>query len=247
MRNLYRRRGESAREFFGRLSDVSSDTWMEYRYGVMPIIYTIEELVKLLREGLPGIDTERIYRKSRSSVYSRSSRSKDRVLFSSFDGQRLAIRTLDAKYTGKIYFRYTRIPDLYEQLGMDFWSLPSTAWELTRLSFVWDWFLGIGDFIQALQAEREREIYGIGVSLKTVERHDVSLYPGSLKVAGTNWYPPDTYSSSIYTFKSETLERRVIPHTGIKLPALKPDALDFNQYLDSLALLWQNLPKTKVR
>lgn len=247
LRNLYSRKGETARQYFQRLTTATSSTWLEYRYGVRPLISTIQDALKIYRDGLDKLLLNHIYSGYGKVKLSRGSKIVEDVYFASFVGKRQVVRSCYAEYTSKVYYKFDVIPTWYDRWGIDFWDLPNMAYQLTRLSFVWDWFIGIGDWIQALQYERNRQILGCYVSHKVVESTDQSLIPGTLIVQGQPTWPIIGAYDSTYSLKTEKLDRRVLPlQTEIILPSINPSALGLERILDSLALIWQNLPKRRI-
>lgn len=238
-----KRSGESKKVFLARLADSTSSTWLEYRYGIRPLISAVEDLLKLYREGFTDVNLNKLYRKKSRYKSSIGDVTNTRLSFSSWVGDRVTVSKAEESYNAGIFYRYTRLPTAYEHLGLDWASLPSIAWELLLLSFVWDWFFGIGNWIASLRAEYGRAIAGAYVSHKVVHTTETSLIPESLYVSGQpSWRPLNTYSNKLYT-KIELLDRRAVSLTGFSLPAYNPNSLGFLRQLDSLSLLWQRLPR----
>lgn len=53
-------------------------------------------------------------------------------------------------------------------------DLLSSAWELKTLSFVWDWFFQIGDWLQAIVPDPDLRVIANSVSVKRVYEHIIT-------------------------------------------------------------------------
>jgi len=110
--------------------------WMEYRYGIMPLVYSYRDAMKTLKRGV--------------DVTTRKSRViRPRDLGVTLPGPTNIYRW--SVYSGSIQVRAT----VFQNFD---WSTASrlaglginplvTAWELIPYSFVADWFVNIGDYI----------------------------------------------------------------------------------------------------
>lgn len=114
------------------------DWWLQYRYGIVPIVYSIQDIVKTLEE--------------RSVVY-RTARARDGI--NSILGPPAATETCfydTVEYNavirgvGKERIMGSDLARLHHRVQM---NPLSTAWELTPFSFVVDWFVNVGDWITA--------------------------------------------------------------------------------------------------
>lgn len=113
--------------------------WMEYRYALMPLFYSFNDIKELLEE--------------RSYQY-KSDRSKSTIDLHNVPdvplGESLVVNsggTIEVRSLTKGRFSLGDLQRLITSLGMNPFR---TAWELIPLSFVVDWFLNIGEAITAL-------------------------------------------------------------------------------------------------
>lgn len=113
-----------------RIQSEVNARWLEYRYAVSPLVYSIEDALALMK-----------------SVY---------TPYQSFrDGKRLSEDFQVNGYTVKGVEIIDRV-FLKHRYSHDAWDLKlkrsaaATAWELIPLSFVVDWFLNVGDLITSL-------------------------------------------------------------------------------------------------
>lgn len=145
-KNLVRTRESAQREFIDALASI----WMNFRYNIMPMVYTVEDLQDLV-----------------DSYFAMFKTVRDKTT-SSFQFE------LEG-WTGShdVGLRHTCVIKRLIDPNVRFSSLTkanllSTAWELIPLSFVIDWFINIGDLISAVTSPnlslREGAIYGFKVS-----------------------------------------------------------------------------------
>ena len=113
----------------------SAEIWLEFRYGIRPLIYTVESSLKVL-QGL-GADSTYIDAKKKKVITRPSPLNQDME-------EKLTLRCLIRRQ-----YKYS---DLIGELGSKFISADPivTAWELTALSFVVDWVFDIGSFLSAI-------------------------------------------------------------------------------------------------
>jgi hypothetical protein len=112
------------------------DEWMQYRYGVMPLVYSINDIMKLMNRGFD------------------STSRKKKVISPRASGVSLPAPTTTYRWTqdeGTItisatVFQHFSSTEVARLSGLTVNPLV-TAWELVPYSFVFDWFLNIGNYI----------------------------------------------------------------------------------------------------
>jgi len=132
-----------------------ASTWLEYRFGFMPLAITSSNLLKQFSEGVTARATSEFRRKRRtaratgSSGYQRSG--------TSFQNYGSSTRTFDWTYVGNhnwrvgiLYEVSNPINELHELSGLRFKELPRTAWNLVPYTWLVDRFLNVSDAIQAI-------------------------------------------------------------------------------------------------
>lgn len=115
---------KNAEEQVTRLAEL----WMSFRYGIMPIVYSVNDAVSILEQ-------KGVFRTVRQHIPSSlvvSIRGIDTVI------------PLTERYWGK-----ARV-DMDSNLADLQLNLLATAWELVPLSFVMDWVVNTGDFLTSL-------------------------------------------------------------------------------------------------
>lgn len=142
---VLRRRYESGkltyRDFLAELANLD----LLVRYGVMPLMYDIQGYVKALSEPT---------KPDRRTARAVASDQGDEHWVSTASSSMISRITLDHDLTWTRQYRATclfeSVDDLQARLGLRLADVPSALWELTRLSFVADWFANIGDYVGSL-------------------------------------------------------------------------------------------------
>lgn len=116
-----------------------SNLWMEYRYGIMPIVYSVQDALKLLDKQKAIYRTERGKRVIELSEFSPSVPSET-CFYENLNG------TITIRGTGKAMGSVEAALRAFDQISINPFK---TAWELIPYSFVVDWFVNVGDFIDA--------------------------------------------------------------------------------------------------
>lgn len=184
-----------------------SEAWLEYRYGWRILYYDIQDFLKTL-DRLRGV-RENIVRSSREQT----SQSTREVVLNSFGDQfnryKIPIKVLA---TTSWTARSGAIGQTETSLDVSIDPIV-TMWELTRWSFVLDWFFNVGSFLQAVSPFQSGNVkFGWG-SVKGVT---------SLRVVGNPVLDDprviDTIIVSPYAASYETYERYPLnPQSDIEL------------------------------
>lgn len=126
-------------KFAEKISKKLASSWLAFRYAIMPIFYSIEDIKKTLQE----------YKRLFAKFTGKESRSMD-IPKDGFE------QVSFASITDRCWIKRSYSPeDLIDQLlGVLKVNPLSTAWELVTLSFVVDWFLNIGDVITAFSGDK---------------------------------------------------------------------------------------------
>lgn len=152
-----------------RVTDIAS-LWLAYRYAVMPLIYTFQDVEKTLkRYNENDFPTRATARGKASDVYDKTD------YFSASNPLSLDSGSGAVHYEAWVRHKYTiscragalYAPDwsLNRQLGVQINRVPAALYELIPLSFVSDWFHNGADVYDALTAEfRAQKIYGAWVT-----------------------------------------------------------------------------------
>lgn len=149
----------------------TSAEWLRFRYGISPVISDVKAMLEALETVYskgPRVFTARAV----GQLFDRkiSSGSIDSTTFKC-DYQVTTAHTVKAK--AYWYDRYTR--SIWNDLGFSIQNISGLAWELTRYSFVLDWFVNVGDVIYANVPRVTYE--PLGGQLVVREQKDTFYFP----------------------------------------------------------------------
>jgi hypothetical protein len=138
--------------------DIFTTMWLGYRYGIRPLLYDMQSAQKALARLGGEYDFSRGASIQEVNLYNEAdSTYQDSI--SKYDIN--AVCTGNRKYRGVAYASFDS--DWARSFGAD----PlTTAWELVPYSFVVDWFVDIGSWVQTLTPQLAGRYLGIGYSIK---------------------------------------------------------------------------------
>lgn len=217
--------------------DIAS-LWLQYRYAIMPIVYTIEDIKKVLES------KDHLYlTHSATSI----SQSQPAEIPEGLETYLYEEGTITSKYRCVTKARYSASALTF--ISLLGFNPARTAWELIPFSFVVDWFVNVGSFLEGLtfQMGDTSSERGTCISVRTTSVVQTFL------VTKTNTIPAQHHISPqcglIYTFeeiKGEPVElllsrvtedyydRRVVRFSDISVE-LSP-FLNWKRYLDAVSL-----------
>lgn len=154
-----------------KAKEMIESKWMEYRYAIMPLVYSVEDITKLLKEKDNIFKTDRASRRFTVTVEPKS--------FPEQKGVYLYTRSR-TEYRLSAVAKASYKPDaltsrLFDQIGINPFQ---TAWELIPFSFVVDWFANVGDWVLAqtsslVDGSQQRVMCQ---SVKTVRKVETRLF-----------------------------------------------------------------------
>lgn len=174
----FRELAKEARDIFGgekslaKLGDHGAQLRLLYRYGILPLSYTLEDISKLIKEKF-------------DRSYVKASKTKSFEFEPSISGYKFAG---GASLEGRVWLKRRLDPNSsVQQLQHVFgFNIPKTLWELTPWSLVVDWFVNVGDYLSAVRPTAsiqdaatwatKRDIVGTFTSTgTTTPKHKISV------------------------------------------------------------------------
>lgn len=191
------------------LSKAFAQAWLVYRYGILPLVYELEGVVKaLMAKRRPERET------ARGNIFEKPSPAYDEVSLAGtapyFHVHQSARTVAEFRVRAGLLYEAS-VDGLAARLGLHPSEIPSAAWELTKLSFVVDWFVNLGNWIRALTASIRGNVLGGVVTVKasydTYYTTALTAADGSVYVAGKK--NPTTWALQDYQ-GAESVANRLI-------------------------------------
>lgn len=197
--------------------------WLEYKYGWLPLMMDVHGSAEVLAQ--QALQREGILR-TKARAKEEINFSFNRVSAIAYEPKPGATRTVtyqvELKATGYCSFS---LNDPMPSLGLGNPAL--LAWELIPFSFVADWFLGVGNFLQGINALEGVTIHKAGISRKM-----------HVKMKDVTPYGVDT--SAFF----QEFERTTLVLDGIFSTFINENRFDFIKFITSVALVRQLLSKS---
>ena len=228
------------------LDDMSSQ-WLEYRYGIMPIILDIQNIVDLIDRGFAK--RERTIQRGRKGK--QFGETQTAALDKRFDRPAHSVyveytvqRFLSESISGSVYFRHSGTAwDTLQKLGVDPFKASTLLWELKTLSFVVDWVIGIGDWLDSITVNPFIDVLGNSISYRYKEINIIStrraIFDPNVRYT---WVPMKSQHVAV----RESVVR-LVNQPKPWLPSMEPNVLNLKRSLDTLSLLWGNVASPKLR
>lgn len=121
-----------------------ADRYMEVRYAIRPLVYEIKSLAQALSAPKFELNSRRTFRGYASSADSLEDTPVTSWADPTYDAKSLTAHRVS---TREVSVRAGVLVHVKSSHWLDRWGFDDiieTAWELTRLSFAIDWFIGIG-------------------------------------------------------------------------------------------------------
>jgi hypothetical protein len=214
------------------------DWWLEYRYGWTPLIHDIIDLVKWFEDNdLHRPEPYKAYVKRNLTA---NKEEVDTSNYVTFGSMRSDIQlTWKCKYRAFVRLDYQLANGLEataSQFGL--LNLPSLAWELTTLSWMADWFTGLGTYFSSLDADRGWTFIGGSLTKVSDARVEIRALP---PYSPYSWVTGSGDVSVVLPKRRHfEMDRTVYTSSPDSiLPYLRPDWFKTKRLVDTLAVLSQ--------
>lgn len=210
----------------GQLADASG-LWLEVQYGVIPLMLSINGLVKALTLPTMGGDRPRpqTFRGSESSTLTKTLNNTVNTPFHVGTAQNIYTLMVDQKSYARAGVMTRYQPSLRARLGLELRDIVPGAYELIPFSFVYDWAHNLGNYLEAATPVKG---FSKDASWVTLHNEVVLQYIFErpfITSTGLSW----TYQgSSLYTEFVEGFR------TSARIPGVIPRIPSFNSELKSL-------------
>jgi len=213
------------------------DLWLQYRYGFMPLVLTIQDVIEQLVVKLHKGFRVKQYRAGTHLSVTRTSGTLDQnfcaeLMLRSQRSIETSIQGFATLTTKHNTWSLERI------LGTRWQDIPATLYELTPLSFVWDWVWNIGQWIQSIVPDPSVTYLANTVSIKRT--YEVKLKPVAIGLrpywTETGLLNAGSVGLKEASYKESTLLRTVnlqIP----SMPVYQARLLSLSRSADAISLV----------
>lgn len=226
-----RSRGLSAGQFI-------AGNWLAYRYGLVPAMSSLSAAVELLKDRGNAYSKRNIAR-----GYASAGIQDDTTTGTFAEGQYWKLtRTTETTYKAdcRAGFLYNLELSSYSPWG-SFHQWPSTAIELVKYSFVYDWFVNISEYVKALEYKPGVNILAAWTTLRESTIQESEILP--------TWKNPTRHvelASPKIDLRTDTRHISRLPGSRVGL-SKRYDPFGFNaipdatRILDSMSLIINKL------
>lgn len=210
--------------------DAANSRWLEYRYAIIPMAMDISNMLTALNY------QEQFFSTKRGSQSSSHFVRNEKILYDKIkvvESSSVSIRANSCVYT---------IFSEQQQRALRLMAfVPSTAWELVRLSFVFDWFINVGDFILTLRPI-EYVQRGMTDSVKLIQSSSCQYFPLDSFYEGNQYNVYDSFEivsgDSVVSYY-DSYDRTVVNPNPV-IPPVNAK-LNWRRCLDAFALTWPSI------
>lgn len=225
-----------------------ANNWLEWSYGWLPLVSELKGMAELAAQQL-----ELGGRKPRITVSARcqatgSAYSADTALSPPNPGYNFYLKGKESiekpKFSGKAWLKLElKRPDaaLAAQLGMgSIVDLAMVAWELTPFSFVFDWLVDVGSWLENIGSLEGWTVLDGGYSISQDFRISITSVAWYFQSSTANLYPQGTIGPSL-SFTKHTFSRNIWSGSLPSIHAPLTDGLGARRIISALALGRQRL------
>lgn len=175
------------------------DLWLEFRFGVLPLMQDIEDTMKLLASicSFDDVQTHKAYGKSEIAL------SEVRKWAGVYGVNQHTLHKSVDKAESIIRFGYrTKVQDSTESLRsqvsesfLNIRDVPGTAWELMPWSFFIDYFVNVGSIIESVFESQENVVWLSRCDISTLTEQAVGFaaIPIAPKIYNVRRFSPTMY------------------------------------------------------
>lgn len=211
------------------LWEVARDSWLEYRYGWRPFMMEADAILQSLGKEYSKRQTSRATRADTGNATSTWTASSGGL---NMTFETTTTRTLKVR-AGVLYEHRGSFDQTY---GLRLSDIPSAAWELVPYSFVVDWFVNVGDFIESITPKAG--VLHLAEFVTVSETLDTDRRAVNVALAGFEVMRNTSGSDRRITKSFARIPSLPQPSLSVSLGPLRT-LFDDQRELDALALLTQ--------
>lgn len=223
--------------------DYAADSWLQYRYAVMPLMYDVDTIRNLVVEKLQrDFEVRRV-----GSVATEEPVVNEKEIHlpcpavSSFYVHGKQVDTASFRVGVKLWFsQHSRCAG--SLLGVDVTSLPGLIWELVPYSFVLDWFVGVGTYLSAIRPVPSQRALGHSYFVRGNTSSEVSLTSCSMGRVLSTMYPASP-CHNVHRTSRDVYTRNFDGPSDISHPKISWGLSHWKRQLDSVSLLWGQIKR----
>lgn len=224
------------RPSLGSAAQYASDAWLQYRYGIRPLLSDIDTVRNLVNNGL---SEETPFSRERASIQTVISQTNGTIKGVATYGGCYCFGSLYVKTIQRVsstcYFRGALSGGA--ALGVDVTSIPNLVWELTPYSFVIDWFVDVGSWLSAISPKPGITLLDNCVSTLTRQTGFGILDYVAAVPTPTTQTPISPLNATIEWQRSSYM--RDVGWTLPSLPVVNISLESWKRRLDGISLLYQ--------
>ena len=221
-----------------RVIDAMSNLWMNYRYGFMPMIYSMTDaLIAFNASFAAGYRlTEQV---TISDTIFSSKSEVGNGAGNGFKAKYDSTRSVQGSIRKKAYFDYTDA--MWARLvGNPIYAVARSAWEVTPFSWVYDWFVGVGDYLNNLQVDTLVPSSSVNVTEKSLSVERMAISKGGALEGYSHTI--ESVIGVVGTSKTRYFARSI---GNLSVPGvdLSQSWYTFKRSIDASCLAWQRVGK----
>lgn len=226
-------------------TEANAKAWLEHRYGWKPLIMECQEAFQQIRKKRESLRHFRTYRASETVSGRVKSPTYISQGFSSWSGL-LATGDVDCTTNASAHAGVLCVIEPRNVLhnfaaasGLTLRDVPASMWELVPLSFVVDWFVNVGPWLQAVTPVPGTTVLGSWV---TVVKKTNGTATAELLMASPSSQGHDTRLTVSSTMKTERFTRMANPELPHH-PVLTTRSLSTLHQIDAVSLVAASVTK----
>jgi hypothetical protein len=218
-----------------KFSQYIADNWLAYRYGILPNIRLAHDLM-----AAPFKEVQERFT-SRSSGFSDfSSETVDATDPGNYDVSKHCVKNHSVVVSGGCLYQWEQT--FNSAFGLRISDIPSAIWELLPYSFVVDWVLNVGDYVQAITPKKGVNHLASWATVR--ETITVDCYHSAVWTYSGSDYESVSTPSGVIHYTRQRIERIPGPQAGISWSKGAFSGISgLDRLVDAVSLLRQTLTK----